>query len=110
MPRTFFNRFVFVFAVILLFSTWVGCHTANKDNATNNNNATKKENAMDIYRSSIKSVKLPFKDTCYDNMAVQKVALPDSLSGFGKYGQLIGKVGENNHYIAVLYAIPADVQ
>jgi len=65
---------------------------------------------MDVYSSSIKSIKLPFKDSCYDTMVVQQVNLPDSLSNFKKYGQLIGKVNENSHYIAILYAIPADVQ
>lgn len=110
MSRIFFHKFVFVLVLIILFSTWIGCHLANNNAINNDSAANKKENAMDTYSSSIKSIKLPFKDTCYNSMAVQKVNLPDSLSGFKKYGQLIGKVGENNHYVAILYAIPADVQ
>lgn len=100
----FFQKVLSAFTMFLLLGVWVGCHTAN------NESANKKESAMEIYSSSIKSIKLPFIDTCYDTIAVQNVLLPDSLSAFKKYGGLIGKVGENNHYVAILYAIPADVQ
>src|SRR6185312_10730654 len=82
MPHTFFHRFVFVFLIILLFSA---CHMANNDSVN------KEATVMDVYSSSIKPIKLPFKDTCYNTIAVQKVTLPDSLSQFNKYGQLIGK-------------------
>jgi len=76
----------------------------------NNDSVNKEATVMDVYSSSIKPIKLPFKDTCYNTIAVQKVTLPDSLSQFNKYGQLIGKVNETNNYIAILYTLPADVQ
>lgn len=102
MPRTSFHRFSFIFIMVVLSSYWIGCHTANDRN--------KKESVIEAYSSSIKLIQLPFIDTCYDTLAVQQANPPDSLFQFEEYSQLIGKVSENNHYIAILCTIPADVQ
>jgi hypothetical protein len=104
MSNTLFHRFVFVVVMVVLCSVWTGCHTATNDSAN------KKESAIDAYSSSIKSIKLPFVDTCYDTVAVQQVNPPDSLFQFIEHGQLIGKVYETNKYVAILYTLPADIQ
>ncbi len=100
----------FVFAVLL----------SSCNNSTPNNNSILPNRPTDVTKTIpteisvlgtyIHSLALPFKDTCYDTMTVQKRKIPDSLSKFKTYGQFIGKVSETRQYIAILYSIPADVQ
>lgn len=98
---------VFALAGIMLF----GCNNPS-DNKKNNQtiNTTATGNAMSMFSASVKSLKLPFTDTCFNTLAIQKKTLPDSLSKFKAYGQLVGKINETGDYIALLYSIPADVQ
>ena len=65
---------------------------------------------MEVFSSSVHSLKLPFTDTCFDTLAIQKATLPDSLAKLKAYGQLVGKINETPKYIALLYSISADIQ
>jgi len=98
-----FFRLLFV----LLGISITGCQNSpeHAKNISNTNNT-----AMGGYTASIHSLALPFKDSCYDTLAIQKQNLPDSLSKFTIYGQLVGKIEETKQYVAILYSIPADIQ
>jgi hypothetical protein len=93
------------FLIIFIFQ---GCNTST----TNQNAASVESNrtAMEIFSSSLMKVKLPFKDTCFDTVAVQHIKLPDSLSNLKQYGQIIGKVDETPEYIAILFSKTGDIQ
>ncbi len=101
---------LYKFNVLLLsgiFISIVGCHT-NPEKS--NTIASSIESPMKTYTSSMRSVSLPFIDTCYDTVATQAVSIPDTLSKFKKYGRVIGKVNETDKYIAILYSLTGDVQ
>jgi hypothetical protein len=107
MPILFKKSLSILPLIGIFFIFLAGCHTAPDNNGNGSNS---KNTAMGIYSASINSIKLPFKDTCYDTIPAQKVTIPDSLTKFKDYGQLIGKVFENNKNIAILYSIAGDVQ
>jgi hypothetical protein len=102
------NSILFSLVTSLLYIFLTGCQSSAKRD--DNENKTSIKNAISAYCSVIHSIQLPIKDTCDDTIAIQKVSLPDSLTRFNKYGQLLGKINESKNYTAILYAIPADIQ
>jgi len=106
----FFQKKCFpVFFIILVFILIGGCNNSS-ENGNNEGDINLNNNAICAYSASIASIKLPLNYTCDDTMAIQRINLPDSLSKFKKYGELIGKVNETNRYIAILYSISGDIQ
>ena len=98
-------------AMTLMVFLLSSCHNTTTNNTNTNTQVTTQPiNAMSVYSSAIHSIKLPFIDTCFDTIAIQHPKLPDSLSEFKNYGQIVGKVHETRNYVAILYSIPADVQ
>jgi len=100
------NSFLFFFLGLVFYILLQGCNNS----AQNNENVISKSNIITAYAAAINSLQLPLKDTCYDTLAIRRLSLPDSLSKFKKYGEIVGKIDENRNYVAVLYAIPADIQ
>lgn len=109
MPNSLKNK-VFLLYSSFIFSVFIaGCNNSsgNTQNIRTNNLNTP---IFSIYSGAVNSIKLPFKDSCDDTLAIQRLNLPDSLSKFKNYGQLIGKINETQKYTAILYSISGDVQ
>ena len=96
------------FIVFGIISLSLGCHstTTNSDESLTD----KKPTVFEGFAASIHNITLPFRDTCFDTVAVQRLKIPDSLSKLTKYGQIIGKVNETDNYIAILFSKEGDVQ
>ncbi len=88
---------------------FISCHSST-DNSSVNKPEAKNLTAIELFSSSLHSVPLPFKDTCFDTVAVQHIKLPDSLPKFKTFGQIIGKINETSDYIAILFSKSGDIQ
>jgi len=100
----FLHRSLLKLSLLVYSLLLFGCHTSL------NKATTPKNTVIRILNTSIEPFLLPFKDTCYDTVATKRIILPDSLEKFKGYGRVLGKISDNQKYIAILYAIPADVQ
>jgi hypothetical protein len=95
-------------AILLIFLS--SCKNSSQNNSAPTIITTENITTSSVLGASMHSLHLPFTDTCYDTVATQRSRLPDSLSQFKQYGKIVGKINETGKYVAVLYAISADVQ
>ena len=109
MSEFFKNRCIPLFFILLFFFTLYGCNNSTGKGSSVNVNSLN-NSAISIYSACIASIKLPLNDTCDDTIPIQRIKLPDSLSKFKKYGELIGKVNQTDRYTAILYSISGDIQ